>query len=69
VGNPAVSTAELGGSVLTAGLAVMIPIVAAILVVVMLFFFIRTIIRWFGRRSERKRLGSSIAPPNPPQID
>lgn len=70
VGNPAVSTAELGGSVLTAGLAVMIPIVAAILVVVMLFFFIRTIIRWFGRRSERKRAGAAPPPSQmPPQVD
>jgi hypothetical protein len=70
VGNPAVSTAELGGSVLTAGLAVMIPIVAALLVVVMLFFFIRTILRWFGRRSERKRAGAAPPPSQtPPQID
>ena len=63
IGNPAVSTAELGGSVLTAGLAVMIPIVAAILVVVMLFYFIRTIFRFFARRSERKREASAPPPP------
>lgn len=54
VGNPAVSTAELGGSVLTAGLAVLIPILAAILVVCLLYFFIRTIIRFFKRRKEKK---------------
>lgn len=59
IGNPAVSTAELGGSVLTAGLAVMIPIVAAILVVVMLVYFIRIIIRYFSRRAQRKRAGTT----------
>jgi hypothetical protein len=70
IGNPAVSTAELGGSVLTAGLAVMIPIVAAILVVVMLFFFIRTIFRYFSRRAERKRGVAAPPPPEtPPQVD
>lgn len=70
IGNPAVSTAELGGSVLTAGLAVMIPMVAAILVVVMLFYFIRTIFRFFVRRAERKRAASE--PPSrtsPPMVD
>ena len=66
VGNPVVSTAELGGSVLTAGLAVMIPILAAILVVIMLFFFIRTIIRYFKRRAENKRTPTA---PTPPQVD
>jgi len=70
VGNPAVSTAELGGSVLTAGLAVLIPVVAALLVVVMLFYFIRTIIRYFSRRAERKRAGATPPPPQtPPQVD
>jgi len=70
IGNPAVSTAELGGSVLTAGLAVMIPMVAAILVLVMLFYFIRTIFRFFVRRAERKRAASE--PPSrtsPPMVD
>ncbi len=34
VGNPAVSTAELGGSVLTASLAVLVPVLAGLLVLV-----------------------------------
>ncbi len=63
VGNPAVSTAELGGSVLTAGLAVLIPILAGILVIFLLFFVIRTILRYFKRRSERKRAGKSAQAP------
>jgi hypothetical protein len=76
IGNPAVSTAELGGSVLTAGLAVMIPIVAAILVLVMLYYFIRMIFRFFARRAESKRAGQvngsshSVVdqPPSPPGL-
>ncbi len=55
VGNPAVSTAELGGSVLTAGLAVLIPILAGILVVVLLFFVMRTLFRFFKHRAEQRR--------------
>jgi len=68
IGNPAVSTAELGGSVLTAGLAVMIPILAAVLVLVMLYFFIRTIFRYFVQRSAAKRAGGAVVeqPPSPP---
>lgn len=71
VGNPAISTAELGGSVLTAGLAVLVPIAAAILVVVMLFFVVRTIFRYFARRTERKREAVAATPrqANPPQVD
>jgi hypothetical protein len=76
IGNPAVSTAELGGSVLTAGLAVLVPVVAAILVLVMLFFFIRTIFRYFSRRAELRRLGKAspkaepAAEPTPaPRVD
>lgn len=57
IGNPAVSTAELGGSILTAGLAVLIPAVAALWVLVMLFFFIRAISRYFVSRSQAKRAG------------
>ncbi|MBT65469.1 MAG: hypothetical protein CML13_19910 [Puniceicoccaceae bacterium] len=76
IGNPAVSTAELGGSILTAGLAVMIPILAAILVLFLLFYFIRTIFRFFVRRRESKRAlhaGPAVAvpvsrPPSPPGL-
>ncbi|MGB0743919.1 MAG: DUF4126 domain-containing protein [Opitutales bacterium] len=59
IGNPAVSTAELGGSVLTAGLAVLIPVLAALLVLFLLYFTLRTIFRFFKRRSEGK--GSSVS--------
>jgi hypothetical protein len=70
IGNPAVSTAELGGSVMTAGLAVLIPILAAILVCLMLFYFIRTIFRFFQRRSESKKLvGTDGQAEHPPQVD
>lgn len=72
VGNPAVSTAELGGSVLTAGLAVLVPIVAGILVLVMLAFFIRTIVRYFRRRAERKREAARVveaSAPESPRLD
>lgn len=55
VGNPAVSTAELGGSVLTAGLAVFVPILAGVLVLFLLYFVIRTIFRFFKRRAEARR--------------
>ncbi|NBB78950.1 MAG: DUF4126 family protein [Verrucomicrobia bacterium] len=60
VGNPAVSTGELGGSVLTAGLAIFLPILAGILVLVMLAFFIRTIIRYFSRRAKRRRYAERV---------
>ena len=63
VGNPGVSTAELGGSVFTAGLAVLVPVIAALFVVILLFFVIRTVVRYFRRRSERKKqdaLASSV---------
>ncbi len=55
VGNPAISTAELGGSLLTAGLAIFIPILAGLFVLLLLYFVIRTIFRFFKRRSEARR--------------
>ncbi len=55
IGNPVVSTAELGGSILTAGLAILLPIVAAIFVCILLYFVIRTIVRFFKRRADSKR--------------
>lgn len=54
IGNPVVSTAELGGSILTAALAIMIPILAGVLVLVLLYFVIRTIFRFFRNRSASK---------------
>jgi hypothetical protein len=76
IGNPAVSTAELGGSILTAGLAVLIPILAAILVLFLLFYFVRTLYRFFSRRLARKRAASTSPsmdvaihrPPSPPGL-
>jgi hypothetical protein len=75
IGNPAVSTAELGGSVLTAGLAVLIPILAAVLVLFLLFYFIRTLYRFFARRLARRRSeqrnaasDAAVRPPSPPGL-
>ncbi|MGB0416065.1 MAG: DUF4126 domain-containing protein [Coraliomargarita sp.] len=51
IGNPAVSTAELGGSILTAGLAVLVPILCGLLVVVLMFFVLRTLFRFFKNRN------------------
>lgn len=70
IGNPAVSTAELGGSVLTASLAVFLPILAGILVCFILFFVIRTIVRYFKRRAAARRdakLAAGQAAPPPDQ--
>lgn len=50
IGNPVVSTAELGGSIVTAVLAVVIPILCAIVVSILLFFVLRTIFRFFKKR-------------------
>jgi hypothetical protein len=61
IGNPLVSTAELGGSVLTAGLAILIPIVAGIVVLFLLYFVIRTIFRFFKNRSAQKREAAMAA--------
>lgn len=60
IGNPAISTAELGGSVLTAGLAVLIPILAGVLVCFLLYYVVRTIFRYFKRRSDEKRSASVV---------
>lgn len=59
VGNPAVSTAELGGSVITAILAVLVPIIAAILVFVLLYFCLRVLIKFFRHRSHEKTVSES----------
>lgn len=55
VGNPVVSTAELGGAVATASLAVFVPILAGILVLILLFFVVRKIIRYFKARWAKPR--------------
>ena len=61
IGNPVVSTAELGGSILTAGLAVIIPLLAGFLVLFILFFVLRKIFRFFKNRSNAKRVTPSEA--------
>jgi hypothetical protein len=54
IGNPVVSTAELGGSVVTAGVAILLPVVAAIFVCILLCFVIRTMVRYFKGRAQPK---------------
>lgn len=56
VGNPVVSTAELGGATLTAALAVVLPIIAGILVLAILIFAFKRIFLYFKNRSARKRM-------------
>ena len=68
IGNPAVSTAELGGSVVTASLAILIPILAGVLVLVMLFFFVRMIVRFFSRRARQKRAAARVAEVSPSEV-
>ncbi len=53
LGNPAVSTAELGGSLLLAGLAVLLPVVGILLVFALLFVVAKRAGRFvFGRRAQ-----------------
>ena len=52
IGNPVVSTAELGGSVLTAFLAIIVPILGAALVLILMYFVLRTFYRFFKNRSK-----------------
>lgn len=49
VGNPAVSTAELGGALILSLLAIAAPIVALALVVVLVTYALRTVRRLLGR--------------------
>jgi hypothetical protein len=52
LGNPVVSTAEAGGSLVLSILAIALPVVAAILVVVLIFFAFRKIYAWLSRRNK-----------------
>jgi hypothetical protein len=67
IGNPVISTAELGGSILTAGLALLMPIFAGILVLILLYFVIRTIFRFFRRRSSVQ--AAPVVRTTPPIVD
>ena len=51
VGNPAVSTVELGGSILTSILAILLPAVAAIVVLALMIFVILRIVRFIKGRN------------------
>lgn len=51
LGNPAVSTAEAGGSILLSVLAVLVPLVAALLVAVVLVLVVRTLYKKLVRTS------------------
>lgn len=61
VANPIISTAELGGSIVTALLAILAPILASILVLILMFFVVRTIFRFFKRRSQEKKAAAAAA--------
>lgn len=52
MGNPVVSTAEAGGSIVLSILAIAFPVLAAILVVVIIFFAFRKIYGWLSRRNK-----------------
>ncbi len=51
LGNPVVSTAEAGGSLVMSILAIAVPVLAAIAVVAILFFALRKIYVWFIKRN------------------
>ena len=57
--NPVVSTAELGGSILTSVLAILLPTVAAIVVLALMVFVIVTIVRFIKGRNLSAEKGSS----------
>ncbi|HAV13157.1 MAG TPA: DUF4126 domain-containing protein [Opitutae bacterium] len=65
IGNPVVSTAELGGSILTAGLAILIPLLAGVLVIFLLYFVLRTFFRFFKRRAAKKNQPTTQVMPPP----
>jgi len=52
LGNPVVSTAEAGGSIIMSILALTLPVVAVIAVVVIIFFASRKIYMWLSRRNK-----------------
>jgi hypothetical protein len=59
--NPLVSGAELGGSIVTSVLAVMVPVLAAAFVVAMLVWIGTHVRRWGGRQRTRRRRFTSGA--------
>lgn len=61
-GNPIISTAELGGSIVTAILAILVPVIAGIVLIVIFFFVIRAILRYFKRRAQAKPVSQATTP-------
>lgn len=61
VGNPLISTAELGGSIFTATLAVCLPILAGILVAILLFIGLRVLFRFFRDRATKGKAGDEAS--------
>jgi hypothetical protein len=62
VGNPLLATAENGGAILGTLLALVLPVVAAILAILLCAWMLRKIFRWFGGR---KRAETGAAPAGP----
>ena len=54
IGNPVVSTAELVGSVLTTVLAIVVPLIGAVLVLILMYLALRTLYRFFNNRSNTR---------------
>jgi hypothetical protein len=54
VGNPVVSTAEAGGSIVMSLLAIFLPVLALILLVLFIYFFGKRVIRFLRRRKQEK---------------
>lgn len=61
LGNPLVSTAELGGATATASLAIFIPIAAFALVAIIFFFAFRAIFGFIGRRMKKEAVSGAAA--------
>jgi hypothetical protein len=51
--NPVVSTSEAGGATLLAVLAIILPVLAAVLVLLILFYSLRAIYRWLRNRGRK----------------
>lgn len=60
IGNPAVSTAENGLSIVLSILAIVVPIIALIAVLVVLVWAIRKVIGWVRRRASARQTTPSI---------
>ena len=59
IGNPVISTAELGGSIVTAAMAVLVPVLCAVFVILLMYFMLRTILRFFMNRGRAKSTTSA----------